>query len=320
MQKDIAAKRLMEHPDVAADIINGNIYDGKQIVKPENLKIISPVSSMKDRKGKLWENTRDILAEDYRCGRRYLIWGIENQSDIDNTMPLRVMGSDYGEYHRQVRRLIAENKRQNNPAYLKRIHDDQKLVPTVTIVLYYGKEWTGPRDLYDMFDKDDLKFLKPYLSNYKMNLVELRKDKEFYKKLHSDFRLIARYLALKDDEKALMEFMEKDKQEIQHVEEFFDMLGSLGNEKIYKNIKATVFAQKEEGAVNMCLAADGFRREGRIEVQVEIVLEFLKNVGEISKDLQERISGERDLDVLGRWVRKAAKVSSIEEFEKSMNE
>ena len=95
MQKDIAAKRLMEHPDVAADIINGNIYDGKQIVKPENLKIISPVSSMKDRKGKLWENTRDILAEDYRCGRRYLIWGIENQSDIDNTMPLRVMGSDY---------------------------------------------------------------------------------------------------------------------------------------------------------------------------------------------------------------------------------
>lgn len=320
MQKDIAEKRLLAHPDITADIINGNVYDGKQIVKPEDLKILSPVSSGKDAKGKLWESVRDLLVEDCRRGRRYMIWGIEDQTDVDNTMPLRTMGIDYGEYQKQIRAYMAKNKSENNPAYTKRIHDEQKLIPVITLILYYGSKWSGPKDLYDMFDLSERKLLEPFLSNYKMNLIELGKDKELYKKFHSDFRLIVKYLSLKDNKEELMKFISEDEFEIRHSEEFFDVLGAISNERFYSQVKKKALdIKREKGEVTMCLAADGFREEGNIKGKVESIIDILEDMGNVSVLLKEKISTQTDLVILREWIRTAAKVTSVEEFELHMN-
>ena len=56
--------------------------------------------------------------------------------------------------------------------------------------------------------------------------------------------------------------------------------------------------------------------DGYTQARVETILELLAEYGEISKDLKERIEAEADLELLKKWLKSAAKVSSIEEFEK----
>lgn len=90
--------------------------------------------------GTLRQGNRDILMEDKRNGRYRLICGEENQSDRDNTMPERVMGYDYAAYEKQIRELIKQNDEAGTSAYAKQIHDDQRLAPVITSVLYWGKE------------------------------------------------------------------------------------------------------------------------------------------------------------------------------------
>lgn len=61
-------------------------------------------------------------------------------------MVVRVMGYDFASYDKQIRDIMEKNKAQGRHAYTKRIHDGQKLVPVITLVLYYSQEeWS--RDL-----------------------------------------------------------------------------------------------------------------------------------------------------------------------------
>ena len=58
--------------------------------------------------------------------------------------------------------------------------------------------------------------------------------------------------------------------------------------------------------------------EGKAEGKAEGVLNLLEEQGEISDDLRNRIISEKDLDVLKRWLKQAAKSESLEEFIEKM--
>lgn len=60
------------------------------------------------------------------------------------------------------------------------------------------------------------------------------------------------------------------------------------------------------------------RLEGRSEGKAESTIELLEEVGNVSIDLKEKIMSQKDMDVLTRWLKLSAKVSSIEEFVKAM--
>lgn len=250
MSKDTAENRLIGYPDVAADIIDGVIYGGQPVVKAEDLKLVSGEGYILDEIGKLRGRYRDRLFEDWTHGCRYLFWGVENQTNVDNTLPLSLVGFDYTTYKRQVDEFMDENKRTKNPAYTKRIHDTQKLIPTVTIVLYYGEEWTGPRSLLDMVDLEDREALAPYMMDYRVNLVELGKDKEYYKRFHSDFRLLAQYIASKNDREALTRFW-KESRPVRHVEAFLDVMSEVGTNRNYKVMKEKILKKEEQEVVTM---------------------------------------------------------------------
>ena len=198
MQKDIKEKRLEEHNDVFADIFNNLLFDGKAILKKEDLTTLPTESYVRAVDGKLHEEHRDVRKADKDKNVYRLVCGIENQTDVENTMPERVMGYDYAAYEFQIKEIMEENKERKRPAYTKRIHSDQKLAPVVTAVLYWGNEWNGPLTLHDMleFPQDTEEVIRPLVPDYPMNLVEVRKiPKEVREKLTSDFRLIAEYAA-----------------------------------------------------------------------------------------------------------------------------
>ncbi len=56
------------------------------------------------------------------------------------------------------------------------------------------------------------------------------------------------------------------------------------------------------------------RREGRVEGKVEEIISFLEDLSAVPGELREKIESEKDLSVLKRWLKLAAKADSIEQF------
>lgn len=82
------------------------------------------------------------------------------------------------------------------------------------------------------------------------------------------------------------------------------------------------FKIQREGVTIMCEIADKIRKEGedagRLKSKTEDVLELLEELGQIPQYMIQRICQETNLDVLSRWLKNAAKASSISEFEGNM--
>lgn len=62
---------------------------------------------------------------------------------------------------------------------------------------------------------------------------------------------------------------------------------------------------------------DNFR-DGKAEGKAEDILELLIELGEIAEELQKKVLEEKDLEVLRKWHRLAARCESVTEFEEKM--
>ena len=60
------------------------------------------------------------------------------------------------------------------------------------------------------------------------------------------------------------------------------------------------------------------RDEGKAEGKAEAIIELLNDIGDVPSDLKEEITAQGDLEVLGRWLKLAAKSSAIQEFIEKM--
>ena len=82
--------------------------------------------------------------------------------------------------------------------------------------------------------------------------------------------------------------------------------------------RVNYFKVQEEGVTIMCEIADKIRQEGLIEGKIESILELLEELGNIPKQLIQRISTETNSEVLSKWHKYAAKATSFAEFEAKM--
>ena len=60
------------------------------------------------------------------------------------------------------------------------------------------------------------------------------------------------------------------------------------------------------------------RAEGKAEAVLEMLLELMKDLGEIPDELRNRITSEKDLETLKKWHRLAARSESLDEFFEKM--
>ena len=149
--KDLAEKNLLQYKDVFSDIVNVNLFGGRHYISANELsrepgELITKSSS----DNKLKQLQMDVPM---KCNKKYntrFFVCLENQSDINNIMPVRDMGYQHAKYMEQVRTIKEANRQQQ--AYpspiTKGIHDTQKLDPVITLVLNYSqKEWKKPKQL-----------------------------------------------------------------------------------------------------------------------------------------------------------------------------
>jgi len=77
--------------------------------------------------------------------------------------------------------------------------------------------------------------------------------------------------------------------------------------------------QSEEWeAVKMSILSIGIEK-GKAEGKAEAILEFLEVYGTIPENLRHRILEEKNLEILKQWIKKAASVVSIEEFQEYLD-
>ena len=265
--KDTLTKQFMRDPEVFADAFNYLIYDGEQVIKPSELveldttAISMPYDS--DNSGNAVQKNRDVFKRwvgMYDDNATYLMLGIENQSNIHYAMPARNMMYDAISYDSQIKRIAAKHKGQNrgksgnsgnandkSGEYMSGFRKNDKLVPVITLVIYFGvKEWDGPIALHDMFRDTDSRILQ-LAQNYRINLISPYALTETQlQKLQSKLREAMAFIKYSQNKQKLAEVINQDPMFHNMDRDTVAML----NEITGSHIKIS----KGEEKVDMCLA------------------------------------------------------------------
>ena len=270
MKKDISTNHLIECSDVFADIANVNLMPEDCMIMAEDLEDVKTDSGYKDLEGELRRLFRDSFKRVKKFGCYIALIGFESQTGICNVMPVRDMGYNYVAYQDQIRRIVSKNREEGNDAYSKVLHDDQKLLPVLTVVLYFGKEkWERPLTLKDVLQipEGQEEFWEKMIPDYKIRVIPmLHQPEEVRERYQSDYGVIADYLACYDQGKEkMMEKMRRNKKKLVHVEQTLDMLNAFSGDRRFERIK-DIYLEMEENEKgeknNMCDLLDAVEEEG----------------------------------------------------------
>jgi hypothetical protein len=252
-----------------ADICNATMFDGEDIVRPEELS--EAENSMSFAGGR--ESVK-LMADKVRRwkGKWIRIVCVENQSYIDYRMVLRCMLLDALGYHSQWKEKAAahrKNKDLKADEFMSGIRRDEKFVPIITIVVYYGeKPWNAARRLYellDVCDGEDMDTLKGVISDYKINLFDYHDYKEF-DFFRTDLKNLFEFLRYSDDKEEIKQRVQNDKEYRTLSEDTTFLLEKLTNTKIFKNEKNR---EQKWRRGDMCKAFEDYKEEGRQEGRME---------------------------------------------------
>lgn len=245
-EKDIAEKTLEAYNDVFADIVNVLLFQGRHFVKEDELEEESPNSSYK-ADGKLHAQERDV-AKYWKKGLvRIALYGLENQTDIDRDMPLRLFSYDGAAYRAQ---LLADKERKEKtgktaPRY-----------PVVTLVLYFGydRHWKTPRTLFECLEIPEE--IKPYVNDYRMNLYEIAYlSDEQVQMFTSDFKIVADYFVQMRKNRNY----EASEVTIKHVHELLQLMAAMTQDNRFENVYSS---DMERGTATMCEVLDRVENRG----------------------------------------------------------
>ncbi|MDE7130265.1 MAG: Rpn family recombination-promoting nuclease/putative transposase [Lachnospiraceae bacterium] len=212
-KNDITLKDYLSEPKRYADLLNGSIFQGRQIIDAGELIEADTVQSKSDEQA-IMERLNDITMKQTKDGSLFAVWTVANQQYIDYSMPARVMLQDALSYDRQLKEL----KRQgydfaDSGEFLSRIRQDDHLHPVITLVIYWGEdEWRGAKSLHDILDfgadpvlAQELKQLVPEYPLHFLNLSEVHNYSHSKTELRTLFELYDR----RKDKSAFTQYVEE---------------------------------------------------------------------------------------------------------------
>lgn len=264
-----------------ADLYNGSIFQGKQIVEAKKLELEKKDAKelIKDKNG-IWQNierNRDIVMK-WDDGINLVILACENQEKVHYAMPVRTMLYDGLSYAEQIRHLRKNTKFQNSDEFLSGMKKEDKLCPIFTLVFYYGeKEWDGSKDLHGLLkesaDSEIGQIIRELIPNYHINLLDVNQleDTSSYK---TDLQVVFGMLKCRQDKKEIQKYVQEHADYFQHVDiDTYNVLRILLKaEKQLENIK-----EKDKEEINMCQALQGIFDDG-VEQGIEQGLALAKRI------------------------------------------
>lgn len=149
LKPDTVLKNYWSNNEQFADLFNAVLFQGKQIIKPDELEEMDTEESIILEHKEYSESiqaSRDsikIQKKSSKHGVQMVLFGLENQECIHYAMPMRVMGLDYAAYKKQYdnnAKKYKNNAEMDGDEYLSRMKKADKFVPVITVVVYYGEK------------------------------------------------------------------------------------------------------------------------------------------------------------------------------------
>lgn len=285
-EKDALEKKLLDYTDVFADIWNVLVFGGQSVIAENELADALPRSIYK-ADGKVHEQERDVAKFWKKNQLRIALIGVENQTDTDSDLPLRVIGYDGAAYRAQ---LNADKKGEPKVRY-----------PVVTIVLYFGfeKHWNTARRLKECFDIPDA--LDPFVNDYPIHVIEIAwLPEETIANLKSDFRVVAKFFqqARLHHEKGIPFHPMPDV--VRHVDEVLALLSVVGgDERILEAAKA--WNKKEVSDMGLAMldeieergekrGVERGRAQGKMEGLMDSIRSLMKNCNWTAQQAMDALS------------------------------
>ena len=256
-QKALSMKSYLSKNEHYSDLLNAVLFNGEQKVLPETLKNVSTNEInqiLKEDGTTYYEVNRDILKQGiFKSDGKdvYCLFGVENQTNVDLRMPIRIMEYDALAYKEQVKNLKPNTN--DSVEFLSHMSRSDKLITIITLVFNLSNaEWNGPRSPHDMLATNHEELLK-YIPEYKLNLVspyEMSDEEGMYKPVTGN----KEYKRLDRETVQVIRAHTKLELEINEKEEVIDMC------KAIEDMKATS------------------RREGKVEGKEETLLESINSL------------------------------------------
>ena len=267
-QADVNVNLWLKDTKRFADLFNAILFQGKPVILPENLHLSPETTavSLQDAQGKnvVKKQYRDIIMN-WQDQAVLMLLSVESQTAIHYAAPLKVMLYDSLEYAEQVRVKWKERPpRLSSAEFLSRFQKNDKLIPVITLIFYYGtEEWDGPLELHQMFDlgteKSHAERMKKYLPNYHINLVDVRRLKNL-ESFQSDLQIIFGMLQCSQDKYALRTYVANHKDYFQKLDlETYHAIGAFLNSRQLMEISVE---KNEMEELDMCKALEDIYNDG----------------------------------------------------------
>ena len=308
---DVALKQWLRNKVRFADLFNGIVFKGEQIIKPEELTQVNNETNIlindKNSKNHIEHRWRDLTMQWH--GVSLVLLAVENQQKVNYAMPIRTMLYDSLAYSDQIKLLwdkksVEEKNTMDKDEFFSRFSKNDHLAPVITLVFYFGDKscWDGPTNLHEMFDIDKsnsmLKSaLERFVPNYHINLLDISNipDTSLFK---SDLHLILGMLEYRKDTEKLREYALKHR-------DFFEQMDYdtryatevlLNTSNIFKKLLDNSIT--DGGETNMCEALDGLQIRGERIILLSLIkakVDKNKSLDTIADELESTVDNIKPL-------------------------
>lgn len=302
-REDIKLKSYLENGRRYADLWNGAVFGGKEVLKADQLVEANPVLYQPDGQA-VFERNRDLVMKQNRDGQSFAIFAVENQKMIDYSMPARIMLQEALEYNRQIRTTVRKNKSAaqrcnleglgienledksisgtadvycDTGEWLYGFKKTDRLCPVVTLVVYWGEEkWRGARSLRDMINFNICnssleKELRRLVPEYPIHFMDVSTF-EHFEYFRTELRPLLELFKRRNNKKTFVEYIETNEADWNMDEESWDILSYLTRSKSLSRLMKEKNRKQQETelgkgseAKTMCKAIDDLETDARNE-------------------------------------------------------
>lgn len=281
---DVSLKGYLSNKERFADLFNGYLFEGVQIISPHELVEMNNESNviLPDKMGKKREVTRfgDIRMK-WQNEVEFAILTTEFQDMVHYAMPVKSMILDSLCYIDQIRNIwrnidsMEEKRKLGIGEIFSRFRKEDKLCPVIPMVFYYGDNWDGCLSLHDMFYENVIipkktykTILSKYVPNYTINLFNPSKISD-YSIFKTDLQIIFGMLQYREDKNALRKYIFDNEDFFSNME--YDAALATGT-MLRSNTwfdKALQKYSNDKEACDMCKAIDDMMMDSRMEGKIE---------------------------------------------------
>ncbi|MCI6005968.1 MAG: transposase [Blautia sp.] len=270
--RDIISINYFEDKERFADLLNGYLFEGRQIIQPDDFREAdSGVLRIQKMPGGQDKNIQAMIRDVVKylhLHMKVMLIVLQNQTNVHYAMPVRIMNEEATGYHRQWREIAAKHKRKKDlrsDEFLSGFSREDRLTAIVSLVLYFGeKPWDGPVTLREMLNLDGIPGeLRELVADYPIHVLEVRRYRNIHY-FHTDLQLVFGFLQNAENKENLREYVSQHRQEFENLpQDTYDMIEIMSDSGKLQTLKQKY--QTHGGEINMCKAIDDMIEDGRKE-------------------------------------------------------